>query len=171
MSVQQRYVLDANAFIQPKRRFYPFDVCPGYWDALIWHQAHGQLCSIDRVKDELERGGDDLAQWVSALPVGFFFSTNESAAINWFGQMVVWAQQQAQFFPQAKADFANGVDGWLVAYAKSVAATVVTLEEHDPFVKRRIPIPNVCQAFAVDCVSPFEMLRAIQARFTWQAPT
>ena len=37
--VPARFVLDANAFIQAKRRFYPFDVCPGYWGALVWHQG------------------------------------------------------------------------------------------------------------------------------------
>ena len=56
----EKFVLDANVFIQAKRRFYAFDFCAGYWDMLIWHQQHGRLCSIDKVQNEILRGGDDL---------------------------------------------------------------------------------------------------------------
>ena len=51
------YLLDANVFIQAKRRFYPFDVCPGYWEALCWHREQGTVMSLDKVANELERGG------------------------------------------------------------------------------------------------------------------
>jgi Domain of unknown function (DUF4411) len=58
------YVLDTNVFIQAKRTFYPFEVCPGYWKAMSWHRKSGRVMSIDRVRDEIERGGDDLWSWV-----------------------------------------------------------------------------------------------------------
>ncbi|MCE2487304.1 MAG: DUF4411 family protein [Desulfurellaceae bacterium] len=51
----EKYVLDANVFIQAKRRFYDFDFCPGY--------REGRLYNIDRVQEELKRGGDDLWDW------------------------------------------------------------------------------------------------------------
>ena len=56
-----KYVLDANAFIQAKRKFYGLDFCPGYWATLIWHQQQGRLCSIDDVQDEILRQVYDLA--------------------------------------------------------------------------------------------------------------
>ena len=37
-----------------------FAFCPGYWETLIWHQEQGRVCSIDKVQEELKRGGDDL---------------------------------------------------------------------------------------------------------------
>ena len=55
----EKYVLDANVFIQAKRRFYDFDFCPGYWRVLIYYNREGRLSSIDRVQEELKRGGDD----------------------------------------------------------------------------------------------------------------
>ena len=48
-TIPDRYVLDANVFIQAKRKFYGFDFCPGYWSTLIWHQEQGRVCSIDKV--------------------------------------------------------------------------------------------------------------------------
>ena len=59
----EKYVLDANVFIQAKRRFYDFDFCPGYWRVLIYYNREGRLSSIDRVQEELKRGGDDLWDW------------------------------------------------------------------------------------------------------------
>ena len=60
-----RFVLDANAFIQAKRRFYGLDFCPGYWGTLIWHYQQGRICSIDKIRDEIMRGGDDQAKQVT----------------------------------------------------------------------------------------------------------
>ena len=171
MSVTKKYVLDANAFIQSKRRFYPFDVCPGYWDALKWHHGQSNLCSIDRVKEELERGGDDLSEWVvKNLPESFFASTGDAQTVSWFSQIGTWVQAQTQFLPEAKGEFISGVDGWLIAYAKSTVHVLVTLEQFDPLVRKRVPIPNVCQAFGIECITTFDMLRGLGVRFTWTPP-
>ena len=166
------YVLDANAFMQARRDFYPFDVCPGYWDALIWHGQGRGLCSIDRVAAEIQRGKDDLWQWAEErFGKDRFVSTDDSGVIQWFGEMANWVQAQPQFLDYAKEEFAGEeeADGWLAAYAKSIAnGVVVTLEKFDPMVKKKVPLPNVCKAFDVDCITPFEMLRRLQVRLNWQ---
>jgi hypothetical protein len=53
MTSPPRYVLDANVFIEAHKRYYAFDICPGYWAALIAQHHSGLVCSIDRVRDEL----------------------------------------------------------------------------------------------------------------------
>lgn len=107
----ENYVLDANVFIQAKRRFYPFNICPGYWDALCWYRAAGRVCSVDKVRDELERGGDALWDWAKAVfdETGF---QDTAAAMADYGAMVAWVQGQSQFFPAAKAEFMAVADGW-----------------------------------------------------------
>lgn len=165
----ENYVLDANVLIQAKRRFYPFDVVPGYWEALCWHRAHGRVCSIDKVADELERGGDALWPWArDAFDQAGFVST--AGAVAEFGQMAAWVQAQAQFFPAAKAEFMGVADGWLAAYAKAEGKILVTLEEHKPDAKNKVPLVNVCLAFGVEAISPFEMLRRLGITLTWQPP-
>ena len=79
---------------------------------------------------------------------------------------MTWVQAQDQFSDAAKADFATGADGWLVAYAKSKGLIVVTHEVLDPSIKRKVPIPNVCEAFSVNYVDTFEMLRQLGVRFS-----
>ena len=165
------YVLDANVFIQAKRRFYAFDICPGYWNSLVWHERQGNLCSIDRVADELRRGGDELSRWtVESLGEGAFVPTNSAETVSRYADLIRWVQTQSQFLDYAKEQFAKVADGWLVAYAKSTHGIVVTLEEFDPVVKRRIPLPNICRAFDVEHVTPFEMLRRLNVQLSWQAP-
>lgn len=165
------FILDANTFIQAHRRFYAFDICPGYWDSLIWHQRHGNLCSIDRVADELRRGDDELSRWaIESLGETAFMPTNDAETVARYADLIIWVQAQTQFLDYAKEQFAQVADGWLVAYAKRTAGTVVTLEEFDPNVRRRVPIPNVCRAFDVDFITTFEMLRSLNIRLTWQPP-
>jgi len=173
MSARTKYVLDANAFIQSKRKFYAFDICPGFWAALIWHHAQGAIHSIDRVAAELGRGGDDLWAWAeSKLPGEFFASTDDAEVIACYGQVIAWVQAQAQFLAEAKAEFAETerADAWLIAYAKSTGCVLVTLEEHNPSVRKRVPIPNVCRALGVEYITTFDMIRGLQTQFNWLPP-
>jgi hypothetical protein len=163
-------VLDANAFIQPHRRFYPFDICPAYWDALRWHHPRGGVCSIDRVCDELERGEDVLLGWAKKLPKGFFVSTGELDTVSWYRQLAEWVNAEPQYLPRAREEFAVAADGWLVAYAKANNGCVVTLEEFDPLIKKKVPIPNLCKAFDVEYLTPFDMLRRLKVVFKWRPP-
>jgi len=168
MNMPQAYVLDANAFIEAKRRYYAFDLCPGFWDALLWHHERGAVGSIDRVKGELRRGGDDLTQWVeTVMPAVCFASTDSPPVIDCFGDIMRWVQAQPQFLPEAKAECAQSVDPWLVAYARSSGRILVTHEVLARDVRRNVPIPNICLAFNVSYLDTFEMLRSLQAQFMW----
>lgn len=160
------YVLDANVFIEAARRYYAFDLAPRFWESLAHHAASGRVRSIDRVKQELERGKDELAQWVDDNFSNALASTDEPDVIQSFSEIMTWVQAQNQFSAAAKADFANGADGWLVAYARAKGCVVVTQEVLAPDARRKVPIPNVCQAFDVPFVNTFEMLRALGVQFS-----
>jgi hypothetical protein len=162
------YVIDANVFIQAKRRFYPFDVCPGYWAALHWYCEAGRVCSVDKVRDELEHGRDNLWDWArSSFEAGFL---NTGEVTEKYAEMVAWVSLQTQFSQAAKAEFATVADGWLVAHAKVNGKVLVTLEEFKPDAKSKVPLVNVCRAFDVQTISPFEMLRRLGIQFNWQPP-
>ena len=61
-------------------------------------------------------------------------------------------------------------DGWLAAYARVYNAVVVTQEVFNADVRKRVPLPNVCRQFGVDCRDTFEMLRELEVRFDWRHP-
>jgi hypothetical protein len=165
MRSSARFLLDANVFIEAHRRYYAFDICPGYWAALIAYHNSSQLCSIDRVRDELLAQTDELARWVQQLPGSFFEATGDPSVSSWFGRLIAWVQAQSRFFLLAKQAFAAGADGWLIAYARAHGFVIVTKEVLNPNIKRRVPIPDVCTAFGVDYTDIFGMLRALGASF------
>ena len=161
MTGARLYLLDANVCIQAARHYYAFDIAPPFWAALIAEAAKGRVRSIDRVKDEIDKGNDDLEDWANDSFREWFESTDSEDVVAAYGEIILWASQQDQFTEAAKADFASVADGWLVAYARARGCVIVTLEVFDPNVKRRIPIPNVCEAFGVDYVDTFGLLRAL----------
>lgn len=172
MAVPPRFLLDSNVFIEAKRRYYAFDICPGFWEALLAHFESRRLCSIDRIRKELLDGKDELAAWVTeAVSAKIWEPTTDAATAAWFGQLMVWSQAQSQFLPQAKAEFATKADAWLVAKAKASGMILVTHEELDPNIRKKIPIPNACRAFGVVWEDTFKMLRGLKTRFVWEGNT
>ncbi|MEX1027330.1 MAG: DUF4411 family protein, partial [Candidatus Paceibacterota bacterium] len=78
-----KYLLDSNPFIEAKNRYYGFEICPGFWTALIDQFHRGRLCSIDQVHGELTAQSDQLSQWVTNnCPDGFFKKTEDQAVFN-----------------------------------------------------------------------------------------
>lgn len=164
--MDRNFILDANAFIEAKNRYYGFDICPGYWTALIHHHNLGRICSIDRIADELNKGDDALKGWLDeGVPETFFKSTDEKAVIDKYQEMSRWAFNHDRFTDAAKTQFASVADGWLVAYAAVNNLVVVTHEIYSADIRRSVKIPNVCVEFDIDYVDPFFMLRTLEERF------
>ena len=160
------YVLDANVFIQAKNQYYAFDLTPRFWQLLVELAESGQIVSIDRVKMELERGKDELTTWAKENFSAGFVSTDENDVIESYREIMNWVMNEVQYSAAAKTGFAQGADGWLVAYARAKKCMVVTQEMPNPETKARIPIPNVCQQFGVSFVNTFEMLRRLGVRWS-----
>ena len=168
MSGSKQYLLDANVFIEASKRYYGFNLCPGFWKALIAHHRNSRVFSIDRVLLELTDEGDQLSDWSQTdVPDTFFKKTQDQAVIEAFQEMVQWVNAEPQFTPAAKAEFASldNADGWVIAYAKSNGLIVVTHEEYAPDAQKKVPIPNICLEFNVVPVNTFEMLEELKVKF------
>lgn len=165
MSNSQFYVLDADSFIRSKREHYAFDFCPGYWDALVRSYREERLCSIEPVKAELERGKDDLADWVADdAPGEFFESVEDEDVTDTYADVISQVQSNPQYDIGAKQRFARGADPWLVAYASVFGCIITTHEVSAPQSKATIKLPDIAATFDVECVTPFDMLRQLQVR-------
>lgn len=161
-----RYVLDASVFIEAAKRYYAFDIAPGFWRALIQQAQVGTVLSIDRVKTkEIDKGKGELKDWAENDFHEWFVSTADEAIIDAYRQIMEWAINEAQFSEPAKAEFSaeDNADAWLIAFALTKNYIVVTEEKFDPNpnIKGKIKIPNVCRAFGVLDSDTFQMLRAI----------
>jgi hypothetical protein len=168
--IPETYVIDANVLIEAKNRYYAFDICPAFWDSLLINHAKSRIESIDKVKKEINDGnyGDEIKKWIKAtVPPSFFCATDDNDVIKDYQEIINWVMHQPQYFLEAKEEFANGADGWLIAHVKAqkdnkilVTHEVLNLES-----KKRVPIPNVCTAFGVKWKNTFEMLRELKTQF------
>ena len=156
------YILDANTLMEAANRYYAFDLAPGFWDGLLPHINGGSLLTIDRICVEIERGKDQLNEWTVTNLKPKQASTDQPDVIAEFGKMMKWANEQKQFTQAAKAEFATVADGWLMAYAKAKSGTVVTHEVFSKDIKRKVPIPNVCEEFKIPYIGTFELLRTLK---------
>ena len=162
----ERYVLDANVFMTAYHHYYAPDLCPGFWDCLSHYFRNGRVLIMDKVRDEV-LSPQELVSWLDSDIGGPFSSTADAQVATAYGQVIAWVRENPQFMPAAFDEFARGADGWLVAFSSVNDTVVVTNEVYDPNVRRRVPIPNVCDRFRVNYVNTFEMLRRLDAQFTW----
>jgi hypothetical protein len=172
MPKRRNYLVDANVLMEAKRRYYRFDLCPGFWACLAWQHKQGSIGSIDRVRVEIEEGKDDLAHWAKrTCPKTFFSATTDAKVAAAYGKIIAWVQSQVRYSPAAKAEFAQVADGWLIAYSNVHNLIVVTHEAPAPESRKEVKIPDVCNQFSVPYVDTFDMLEALGTEFIWKPPT
>jgi hypothetical protein len=148
------YLLDSDTFIQAKNLYYGFDICPGFWNWIDEAVGGCDARSIVKVYDELVAGNDELAQRIKGRKDdGRFLEVDDADTQAMFREVA------------AAAQFLSGADPWLVAKARVIGATVVTMERPEPQTKRRVPLPNLCLRFGVPYIDTFALLRKQAASF------
>jgi len=155
------YLLDSNIFVEAKNLYYGFDFCPAFWNWLDAEHAKGKIFSIEKVKDELLAGADDLSTLAAARSQ--FFLTPDALVLQSMGKVSNWASS-GNYDPAAVSTFLQIADYYLVAHGLAYQHVVVTHEVPGQSAKR-IKIPDACIALGVKVVSPYQMLRAEKARF------
>lgn len=169
MAAQPRFLVDANVLMEAHRRYYRFGLCPGFWECIAWQHKQGTICSIDKVKAEIEAGKDKLSHWLKTeCPKSFFCATTEPKVGTWYGEVMAWVQAQVRYTAAAKSKFAAVADGWLVAYAREHGFAVVTHEAPAPESRNEVKIPDACDAFGVEYMDTFDMLEKLKTKFTWK---
>ena len=122
------------------------------------------MASIQAVKDEITAGDDALVEWAKRMPDAFWLS-DTAESIGAMRDAVTWATAPDRLFTQAAVDeFMDSADLRLVAQAAAIGAAVVTRETSDPNCKRRVKLPDACDALGVQCVQPFEAYRSLGLR-------
>ena len=160
------YLLDANVFIEAKNDFYGMDFCPAFWGWLVKSNRARKVFSIDKVRDELKAGKDQLSDWAEARGNDFFIpSTGEFIhEIRNEIENIEKCINSNDYKPHSKRKFMSGADCFLVAHAKVKDFTAVTREIYDKNTKK-VKIPNICEQMNVKYTSLSSMLRTEGVRF------
>ncbi len=156
------YLLDSDVFIQAKNLHYGFDFCPAFWEWIDQQHAAGVAFSVERVKDELVGGGDELSEWAADRGADFFLPPVQETLPS-LRTVSSWANG-ADYEQAAVSIFLQAADYYLVAQAHAHEHIVVTHEVPSSST-RKLKIPDACIGVGVKCMTPFQMLRAERARF------
>ncbi len=160
------FLLDSNVFINASRLYYHPDIAPTFWTWLADQNRMGRIASVARVKAEIDDGRYGyLKKWSSDLPDSFWLRPGGNAvnSMTWLADWVMHPNRP--YWDSARAEFLNVADYYLVAQAHSANASVVTFELPAPNSRKRVLIPDACDAMGVDYVEPFEVYRQLGLRF------
>lgn len=166
MMGREKYILDSDVFISAKNSYYSFNLCPGFWNSLIYFSKKEQICSINKVRDEIQKGNDDLVSWIEKLN-NFFYDHNNNVTSPNYKEIIDWITHKSNYTTEAIARFVKGADTWLIAFAKTNNLIVVTNEKSNPESKKKIKIPDICNRYNVQYINTFEMLGNLNVQFKW----
>lgn len=142
------YIFDTNIFIRSKHEM-PMDLWPTFWRRIAEMINAGDVLSNVQVKGEIDKGGDELTDWMKRnVPAGFYIGNDADVMVR-YGEVINWAQTRSVYKQEAVEEFASVADVYLVATAAAKGLVLVTNETSDPKCTRRVKIPDACNAFGV----------------------
>ena len=156
------YLLDSNVFIEAKNNHYGFDICPAFWEWLLKANRNGQVVSILEVAEEISKKTDILSEWALGQGGPIFQHPRKNLETAIF-DLTNWVSRE-DYNPQAYRKFLRSTDYWLIVFSLAHGYTLVTHEVCSNSLNI-VKIPDVCDYFSINCITPFEMLRTEQVRF------
>ncbi len=84
------YLLDSDVLMEARKRYYGFDICPGFWAWIERKHQHGVLLSVEKVRDEIGEGTDALVTWAGNRPDSFFIAPDDKTQAA-FATVSQWA--------------------------------------------------------------------------------
>lgn len=167
-----KYCMDSSVFIEAHRRYYGFDIAPGFWTAIENEVANGKIISIRNVYTEISEGKDQLTNWTQTLRSTLFVEPDGLVVENM--RFVADFIENNYDASSHKIEFLRNADPWVIALARAYDMTVVTgengkKEDIHPISKKitgKIKIPNVCDKLKIPCIDTFTLLRQLNIKLS-----
>ena len=168
---EEKFLIDANAFITPHLTYYPFDFAPSFWSQIEANIKDGSIVILDMVKSEITQGKDTLSDWMSNLQIGTLVDRRQQDIIQKYTEVLAFLQNDPRYHEAALREWskASVADPWIIATAASKGYTIITLEKpvgglspKNP--SKRPKIPDVAAAFGVQTNDLFHMMRQLNFR-------
>lgn len=168
VSDDKTFLIDANCFIAPYHDFYAFDLVPKYWEILAEKAKTGRIVLLDKVKRELDTGGDKLSDWMKSNNQFKVCSINDEQIIDVYAEIMQYIQESEFYSDKALNQWADDkvADPWLIAAAKVKGYIIVTFEGPNTGLNKNNPsknakIPDVASAFGVKTCNLYTMMREL----------
>ena len=157
----RQYIFDTNIFIRSKNEM-PMELWPTFWMKFTNMVNSGQIYTRESVKDEINKGKDELTEWLKANAPQAFYLPLDVDVIAKYQEVQNWAASKNNYTQQALSTFTSVADAFLVATAAAKNMTLVTFETSSPDSKKRVMIPDACNALDVRYCDLNTVLREMQ---------
>ena len=164
--MSEKYLIDANSLIRPARAYYPFDFAPSFWQQLRPKISLDKIAVLDKVRDELLKGTDELSAWISDLPNECILSTQDMQILQKYRDVLSFIQQSDKYSEAALRRWSqlDIADPWLIAAAKVYGYTLLSFEQSAGTIpegsrSKNPKLPDVARHFQVPYTSLFDMMR------------
>lgn len=169
--VEEKFLIDSNSFMTPYRQYYAFDLVPTYWKELSKCMDTGKIVLLDMVKGEIDKGRDDLAEWVDKQ-TGFIICNHVNATIiGKYQEILQYVQNCGLYKEQALRNWGSAdiADPWLIAAATVNDYTIITAEVPSSGLSPKTPnknakIPDVARVFGVRTENLYYMMRKLEIK-------
>ncbi|WP_245529837.1 DUF4411 family protein [Centipeda periodontii] len=164
--MSEKYLIDANSLIRPARAYYPFDFAPSFWQQLRPKISLDKIAVLDKVRDEVLKGTDELSAWISDLPNECILSTQDMQILQKYRDVLSFIQQSDKYSEAALRRWSqlDIADPWLIAAAKVYGYTLLSFEQSAGTIpegsrSKNPKLPDVARHFQVPYTSLFDMMR------------
>ncbi|MCL2464559.1 MAG: DUF4411 family protein [Micrococcales bacterium] len=151
-----RFVIDSSILISFERN-QPRDVWPTLWDHVENLLRSGEAVVPREALTELERGTDDLDDWVKKT--GTVYDADD--------EMIAVVGQISARHPGWVQQTKNAADPFIIATAKVLGAVIVTNERarNTATVDSNMRVPQVAAEFGVTAITTNDLFRQLQWQF------
>lgn len=169
------YCIDTSALINLKQH-YPSRIFPGVWQALARLVEQGRLIAPTEVREEVNRGNDELAPWLLENKAMFEEATlsryldKYQWVIAHYPALVDATAEHEQADPHiialvlhkrsGQASYLTPANRVIVSESGNVEYVVVSDESLKPN-----KIPTVCHALGIECIKHRDLLTREKWRF------
>lgn len=162
-SFKMPYLLDSNILIIVAR-ILNINLFPSFWNKMYELVLSRSVFICSKVKDEIDKGNDDLTAWINKLPDSSIIEIDEDI-MNKYSDIINWSQTK-KYTTVAKNQFAQSkiADAFIVATALSKNLTITTEEKPGGNTINNIKIPDVAKAFGVRCCNLSQMLTELDIK-------
>ena len=165
----EKFLIDANTLMTASRFFYAYDV-PSFWKTFEDKIKAGNIVLLDIVKAEIDKGQDELKQWVSEREDVFEICNHvDPEIIPKYAEVMQYIQECGFYNEKGLNDWARNevADPWLIAAAAAKGYKLITFEQSAGSLNvknksGRVKIPDVAKHFDVEVHNLYHMMRQLK---------
>lgn len=166
----EKFLIDANTLMTASRFFYAYDLVPSFQKTFEDKIKAGNIVLLDIVKAEIDKGQDELKQWVSEREDVFEICNHvDPEIIPKYAEVMQYIQECGFYNEKGLNDWARNevADPWLIAAAAAKGYKLITFEQSAGSLNvknksGRVKIPDVAKHFDVEVHNLYHMMRQLK---------